>query len=210
MSDQFIISLDQGTTSSRAVLFDHQANIVDVVQKEFQQHYPKPGWVEHDADEIWQTQFGVLQSLAANNQLRPSDIAALGITNQRETTVVWNKKTGKPIHHAIVWQDRRTASRCDELKAANKAQLIQAKTGLVIDAYFSATKIEWLLDNVEGARALADNGDLLFGTIDTWLIWNLTSGEVHATDASNASRTCLLYTSPSPRDRTRSRMPSSA
>ena len=192
MSDQFIISLDQGTTSSRAVLFDHQANIVDVVQKEFQQHYPKPGWVEHDADEIWQTQFGVLQSLAANNQLRPSDIAALGITNQRETTVVWNKKTGKPIHHAIVWQDRRTASRCDELKAANKAQLIQAKTGLVIDAYFSATKIEWLLDNVEGARALADNGDLLFGTIDTWLIWNLTSGEVHATDASNASRTMLF------------------
>ena len=192
MSDQFIISLDQGTTSSRAVLFDHQANIVDVVQKEFQQHYPKPGWVEHDADEIWQTQFGVLQSLAANNQLRPSDIAALGITNQRETTVVWNKKTGKPIHHAIVWQDRRTASRCDELKAANKAQLIQAKTGLVIDAYFSATKIEWLLDNVEGARALADNGDLLFGTIDTWLIWNLTSGEEHATDASNASRTMLF------------------
>ena len=192
MSDQYIISLDQGTTSSRAVLFDHQANIVDVVQKEFKQHYPKPGWVEHDANEIWQTQFGVLQSLAANNQLRPSDIAAIGITNQRETTVVWNKKTGKPIHHAIVWQDRRTASRCDELKAAKKAQLIQAKTGLVIDAYFSATKIEWLLDNVEGARALADNGDLLFGTIDTWLIWNLTAGEEHATDASNASRTMLF------------------
>lgn len=192
MSDQFIISLDQGTTSSRAVLFDHKANIVDVVQEEFEQHFPKPAWVEHDAEEIWQSQFGVLQKLVVKHLLRPADIAAMGITNQRETTVVWNKKTGKPIYNAIVWQDRRTARRCDELKAANKEQIIQQKTGLVIDAYFSATKVEWLLSNVDGARDLADKGELLFGTIDTWLIWNLTDGAVHATDASNASRTMLF------------------
>jgi len=192
MSEQYIISLDQGTTSSRAVLFDHDGLIADVVQEEFQQHYPKPGWVEHDASEIWQSQFGVLQKLAANNHLRPADIAAIGITNQRETTVVWNKKTSKPIHHAIVWQDRRTAKRCDQLKADNKAALIQEKTGLVLDAYFSATKLEWILDNVDGARELAEQGELLFGTIDTWVIWNLTDGAVHATDASNASRTMLF------------------
>ena len=192
MSDQFIISLDQGTTSSRAVLFDHSTAIVDVVQEEFQQHYPKPGWVEHDANEIWQSQFGVLQKLVVNHHLTPNDIAAIGITNQRETTVVWNKKTAKPIHNAIVWQDRRTAAKCDEFKASGWSEKIQNKTGLVIDAYFSATKLAWILDNVDGARELADNGDLLFGTIDTWLIWNLTEGQVHATDASNASRTMLF------------------
>ena len=192
MSDQFIISLDQGTTSSRAVLFDHSTAIVDVVQEEFAQHYPTPGWVEHDPEEIWQSQFGVLQRLVANNQLRPADIAAIGITNQRETTVVWNRKTGKPIYNAIVWQDRRTAAKCDELKAAGWAKKVQSKTGLVIDAYFSATKLAWILDNVEGARAQANAGELLFGTIDTWLIWNLTEGQVHATDASNASRTMMF------------------
>ena len=192
MSDQYIISLDQGTTSSRAVLFDHSAVIVDVVQEEFQQHYPKPGWVEHDANEIWRSQFGVLQRLAVNNHLRPADIAAIGITNQRETTVVWNRKTGEPIYNAIVWQDRRTAKKCDELKADGWADKIQSKTGLVIDAYFSATKLAWILDNIDRAREQANAGNLLFGTIDTWLIWNLTEGQVHATDASNASRTMLF------------------
>ncbi|MCL4146038.1 UNVERIFIED_CONTAM: hypothetical protein GTU68_028444 [Idotea baltica] len=192
MSDQFIISLDQGTTSSRAVLFDHSTAIIDVVQEEFQQYYPKPGWVEHDANEIWQSQFGVLQRLVGQHHLRPADIAAIGITNQRETTVVWNAKTGKPVHNAIVWQDRRTAAKCEELKAAGWADKIQSKTGLVIDAYFSATKIAWILDNVDGALEQALTGDLLFGTIDTWLVWNLTEGQVHATDASNASRTMLF------------------
>lgn len=192
MSDQFVIALDQGTTSSRAVLFNHEAEIVDVSQQEFTQHFPKPGWVEHDANEIWESQFGVLQALVANNQLSPDDIAAIGITNQRETTVVWNKETGEPIHNAIVWQDRRTAARCDEIKAAGWKDKIQDKTGLVIDAYFSASKLEWLLDNVEGARALAESGKLLFGTIDSWIIWKLTEGAVHATDPSNAARTMLL------------------
>jgi len=192
MTKQYIISLDQGTTSSRAVLFDHSTSIVDVVQEEFQQYFPKPGWVEHDANEIWQSQFGVLQQLVANHHLVPENIAAIGITNQRETTVVWNRKTGQPLHHAIVWQDRRTAAKCDELKVAGWQERIKEKTGLVIDAYFSASKIQWLLDNIEGARLLAESGDLLFGTIDTWLIWNLTEGAVHATDASNASRTMLF------------------
>jgi len=192
VTEKMIIALDQGTTSSRAVLFDHDADIVDVSQQEFAQHFPKPGWVEHDANEIWDSQFGVLQKLAGNNQLRPEHIAAIGITNQRETTVVWNKNTGEPIHNAIVWQDRRTASKCDEISAAGWKDKIQQKTGLVIDAYFSASKVQWLLDNVEGAREQADAGDLLFGTIDTWLIWKLTEGAVHATDPSNAARTMLL------------------
>ena len=187
-----IIALDQGTTSSRAVLFDHQADIVDVVQEEFTQHFPKPGWVEHDANEIWESQFGVLQRLVANHHLTPNDIAAIGITNQRETTVVWNKNTGDAIHNAIVWQDRRTAARCDELEDQGWAEKIQQRTGLVIDAYFSASKIEWLLNNVEGAQQQAEAGELLFGTVDTWLIWKLTDGAVHATDASNAARTMLL------------------
>ena len=192
MTQQMIIALDQGTTSSRAVLFNHDADIVDVSQQEFTQHFPKPGWVEHDANEIWRSQFMVLQKLAANNQLTPSDIAAIGITNQRETTVVWNKKTGEPVYNAIVWQDRRTAAQCDALTAQGWKDKIQAKTGLVIDAYFSATKIQWILDNVEGARESAEAGDLLFGTIDTWVIWNLTEGKVHATDHSNAARTLLF------------------
>lgn len=192
MSEQLIIALDQGTSSSRALLFNHSAELLDVVQQEFTQHYPKPGWVEHDANEIWRTQFSALQQLAVNNHLRPSDIAAIGITNQRETTVVWNAKTGEPIYNAIVWQDRRTAERCDEVTKAGWKDKIQQKTGLVIDAYFSASKIEWILDNVPGARAKADAGELLCGTVDTWLIWNLTQGKVHATDTSNAARTMLL------------------
>jgi glycerol kinase len=192
VSEQFIIALDQGTTSSRAVLFDHQADIVDLSQQEFSQHFPKSGWVEHDPMEIWDSQFMVLQKLVAKNHLRPSDIAAIGITNQRETTVVWNKKTGQPVYNAIVWQDRRTAARCDEISAAGWKDKIQQKTGLVIDSYFSASKIQWILDNVDGARAQADAGELLFGTIDTWIIWNLTEGAVHATDHSNAARTMLL------------------
>lgn len=190
--DQFVIALDQGTSSSRAVLFDHSRSIVDVVQQEFEQHYPKPGWVEHDANEIWTSQFRVLQQLVANNQLRPQHIAALGITNQRETTVVWNKKTGEPIYNAIVWQDRRTASICDALSKQGWGKTIEQKTGLRLDAYFSATKVQWILDNVEGAREQAEAGQLLFGTIDTWLIWNLSEGQSHATDASNASRTMLF------------------
>ena len=187
-----IIALDQGTTSSRAVLFNFEADIVDVSQQEFTQHFPKPGWVEHDANEIWDSQFGVLQRLVANNQLRPTDIAAIGITNQRETTVVWNKATGEPVYNAIVWQDRRTAAKCDEITAAGWKDKIQQKTGLVIDAYFSATKVQWILDNVDGARQQAEAGELLFGTIDTWVIWKLTEGAVHATDRSNAARTMLL------------------
>lgn len=192
MTQKMIIALDQGTTSSRAVLFNHEADIVDVSQQEFTQHFPKPGWVEHDANEIWGSQFSVLQKLVANNQLTPDQIAAIGITNQRETTVVWNKHTGEPIYNAIVWQDRRTAAKCDEISAAGWKDKIQQKTGLVIDAYFSASKVQWVLDNVEGARAQADAGDLLFGTVDSWVIWKLTEGAVHATDPSNAARTMLL------------------
>jgi len=187
-----IIALDQGTTSSRAVLFNFDADIVDVSQQEFTQHFPKPGWVEHDAKEIWDSQFGVLQRLVANNQLRPNDIAAIGITNQRETTVVWNKTTGEAVYNAIVWQDRRTAAKCDEITAAGWKDKIQQKTGLVIDAYFSASKVQWILDNVAGAREQAEAGNLLFGTVDTWLIWKLTDGAVHATEPSNAARTMLL------------------
>jgi glycerol kinase len=192
LNDKMIIALDQGTTSSRAVLFNYAADIVDVVQEEFTQYFPKPGWVEHDANEIWDSQFGVLQRLVAAHHLRPHDIAAIGITNQRETTVVWNKHTGEPVYNAIVWQDRRTAGRCDEIKAAGWTDKIQQKTGLVIDAYFSASKVQWILDNVAGARESAQAGDLLFGTVDTWIIWKLTEGAVHATDPSNAARTMLL------------------
>lgn len=190
--NQYIISLDQGTSSSRAVLFNDKAQIVDIAQKEFVQHFPKPGWVEHDPTEIWACQLGVMQQLVVDNQIKAEEIAAIGITNQRETTVVWNKRTGKPIYNAIVWQDKRTSDMCDELKADDWQPIIQAKTGLIIDSYFSATKVKWILENVEGARTLANEGDLLFGTIDTWLIWNLTNGGVHATDCSNASRTMLF------------------
>lgn len=189
---KYILSFDQGTTSSRAILFDHQGQIHGIAQKEFTQHFPQPGWVEHDAMEIWSTQIGVASEAISKQNLALTDIAAIGITNQRETTVVWNKKTGLPIYNAIVWQDRRTAAFCDTLKAAGNAGLIQAKTGLVIDAYFSGSKIKWILDHVAGARDLAAKGELCFGTIDTWLVWKLTNGNVHVTDATNASRTMLF------------------
>ncbi len=189
---KYILSFDQGTTSSRAILFDHQGQIHATAQKEFKQIFPKPGWVEHDPLEIWSTQMGVATEAISLKGLNSNDIAAIGITNQRETTVVWNKNTGQPVYNAIVWQDRRTADFCDALKKQGKAELIQEKTGLVIDAYFSGSKIKWILDNVEGARALANKGELLFGTIDTWLVWKLTNGKVHVTDVTNASRTMLF------------------
>ncbi len=192
MTQKYILALDQGTTSSRAILFDQKSNIVAVEQKEFTQIYPQAGWVEHQPMEIWNTQLRVAQAVLKNNDISPSQIAGIGITNQRETTIVWDKSTGEPIHNAIVWQDRRTAPICDALKAKDLESYVKEYTGLVIDAYFSGTKIKWLLDNVAGAREKADNGDLLFGTVDTWLIWKLTNGAVHATDYSNASRT-LLY-----------------
>lgn len=189
---QYILALDQGTTSSRSMLFDKHGNIVSVAQKEFKQIFPQPGWVEHDAEEIWSTQYGTLAEAVAKANINMRQVLGIGITNQRETTVVWERKTGKPVYNAIVWQDRRTASYCDELKLAGHAAMIQQKTGLVIDAYFSATKLKWILDNVAGARKQAVNGELAFGTIDTWLTWKLSGGEVHVTDVSNASRTMLL------------------
>ncbi len=189
---QYILSFDQGTTSSRAIVFDHAGTICAVAQKEFKQIFPQPGWVEHDANEIWSTQLGVAAEAVTKAGLTIQQIAAIGITNQRETTVVWDKQTGMPIFNAIVWQDRRTATYCDELKAAGHAQMIQSKTGLIIDAYFSATKLKWILDHVDGARAKAAKGELCFGTIDSWLVWKLTNGQVHVTDVSNASRTMLF------------------
>ncbi|MDK2803001.1 MAG: glycerol kinase [Peptostreptococcaceae bacterium] len=189
---KYILAFDQGTTSSRAIVFDKDGMIVGTSQKEFTQFYPKAGWVEHDAMEIWGTQSGVAREVLEKTGVRPEEVAAIGITNQRETTVVWDKNTGKPIYNAIVWQCRRTAAICDELKAKGLEASIKEKTGLVVDAYFSGTKVKWILDNVEGAREKAENGELLFGNIDTWLIWNLTRGKVHVTDYSNASRT-LLY-----------------
>lgn len=188
----FILALDQGTTSSRAILFSRTGQIHAVAQKEFQQIFPKPGWVEHDPREIWSSQLEVARDVLAKAKLTSKDVAAIGITNQRETTVIWDRKTGEPIHHAIVWQDRRTADFCEGLKKTGKAELIKNKAGLVIDAYFSGSKIRWLLDNVAGAREKAKRGELAFGTIDTWLIWNLTKGALHITDPSNASRTMLF------------------
>src|SRR6476646_4767964 len=189
---RYILALDQGTTSSRSMVFDKQGNIISVAQKEFRQIFPQPGWVEHDADEIWSTQIGTMAGAVARAGINMKQIAGIGITNQRETTVVWERSTGKPICNAIVWQDRRTAAFCDELKAANLGGLIKEKTGLVIDAYFSARKLKWILDHVRDARQKAENGELAFGTIDSWLVSKLTNGEVHATDVSNASRTMLL------------------
>jgi glycerol kinase len=186
---KYILSLDAGTTSSRAILFNHDSEIVSVAQKEFTQIYPKAGWVEHDAMEIWATQSGVVTEAMSKIGATAEDIAAIGITNQRETTVVWDRKTGEPIYNAIVWQCRRTASFCDELKARGLEDYVRENTGLVIDAYFSGTKINWILNNVPGARERAEKGELAFGTIDTWLIWKLTDGKVHVTDYSNASRT---------------------
>lgn len=189
---QYIISLDQGTTSSRAIIFDENQNIVSIAQKEFNQIYPQPGWVEHNPMEIYSTQYSVMSEVLAHSGLSARDIAAIGITNQRETTIVWNKETGRPVYNAIVWQCRRTAPICEELKAKGYSEMIKAKTGLLIDAYFSGTKIKWILDNVEGARELAKQGKLLFGTVDSWLIWKLTDGRVHVTDYTNASRTMLF------------------
>jgi glycerol kinase len=192
MPSQYILSLDQGTTSSRSIVFDHSGNIISVAQKEFRQIFPEPGWVEHDANEIWSTQSGTMAEAVARAHSNMKEMAAIGITNQRETTVVWERATGQPIYNAIVWQDRRTASYCDTLKADGYAVAIQEKTGLIIDAYFSATKLKWILDNVPGARTKAAKGELAFGTIDTWLVWKLTNGKVHVTDVSNASRTMLF------------------
>jgi glycerol kinase len=186
-----ILALDQGTTSSRAILFDQEGQILSTAQKEFTQIFPSPGWVEHDPMEIWSTQIGVASEVISKHGIDKFDIAAIGITNQRETTVVWNKHTGMPIYNAIVWQDRRTADFCDQLKQAGKQAFIQEKTGLIIDAYFSASKIKWILDHVEGARAKAEKGELCFGTIDSWLVWKFTNGAQHITDATNASRTML-------------------
>src|SRR5438093_775593 len=187
-----ILALDQGTTSSRAMVFDHSGSVVALAQKEFRQIFPRPGWVEHDATEIWATQRHTATEALGKAGLTAADIAAIGITNQRETTVVWDRKTGQPLHHAIVWQDRRTAGACDRLRQAGKAAMIRRKTGLVVDAYFSGTKLQWILNHVPGAKARARAGELAFGTIDSWLVWNLTSGRVHATDVSNASRTMLF------------------
>ena len=189
---KYVLSLDQGTTSSRAILFSREGDIKQISQKEFTQIYPQPGWVEHNANEIFDTQAWVMRECLEHAKVDASDVVAVGITNQRETTVVWDKATGAPIHNAIVWQDRRTAGFCDELKARGLADTFRKKTGLVLDAYFSGTKVRWILENVPGARAKAENGDLLFGTIDTWLIWNLTKGAVHVTDESNASRTLMF------------------
>jgi glycerol kinase len=189
---KYILALDQGTTSSRAIIFDHNGKVISVAQQEFTQIYPKPGWVEHDPEEILTSQINVAKQAIEKANINPKDIAAIGITNQRETTVVWEKDTGKPVYNAIVWQCRRTAPICDELKREGLENIIKEKTGLVIDAYFSGTKIKWILDNVPGVREKAEKGKVLFGNIDTWLIWNLTKGKVHVTDYSNASRTMIF------------------
>ncbi len=188
----FILSLDQGTTSSRALLFDHDGTVRSVAQREFQQIFPQPGWVEHDPEEIAASQIAVALEALAKAKAQPKDVAAIGITNQRETTLVWDRVTGKAICNAIVWQDRRTSAFCEDLKSQGHEKLIQQRTGLLIDAYFSASKISWILDHVPNARALAESGRLAFGTVDTWLVWKLTGGKFHITDASNASRTMLF------------------
>ncbi len=192
MHKQFILALDQGTTSSRAVLFDHAGTIVSSAQKEFRQIYPQPGWVEHDPQEIWSTQAGVATEAVTKMGLNGTALAAIGITNQRETTIVWERATGRPVYNAIVWQDRRTADYCDELKQRGVEKMVRAKTGLPVDAYFSASKIRWILNNVPGARARAERGELAFGTVDSWLIWNFSQHDLHVTDVTNASRTQLF------------------
>ncbi|WP_409035052.1 glycerol kinase GlpK [Mucilaginibacter sp. X4EP1] len=191
MEDGYILALDQGTTSSRAIVFDHKGQIRSVAQKEFTQIFPQPGWVEHDPDEIWSTQAGVAAEATVKMGINGKNIRAIGITNQRETTIVWNRETGQPVYNAIVWQDRRTAAFCDQLKKDGLSELIRSKTGLVIDAYFSASKINWILNNIEGAKELAKQGKLAFGTVDSWLVWKFTRGNVHVTDVTNASRTML-------------------
>lgn len=189
---QYVMALDAGTTSNRAIIFDNESHIVSVSQKEFTQYFPKPGWVEHDANEIYHTMLEVMREALAQSNLTANEISAIGITNQRETAVVWDKKTGDPVYNAIVWQSRQTAEICEDLKARGLVDEFREKTGLVIDAYFSGTKVKWILDNVEGAREKAEKGDLLFGTIDCWLVWKLTGGKVHITDYSNASRTLMF------------------
>ncbi|WP_377866601.1 glycerol kinase GlpK [Bacillus sp. R86525] len=189
---KYILSLDQGTTSSRAILFNKEGKIVHSAQKEFTQHFPKPGWVEHNAQEIWGSILAVIATCLSEADVKPEQIAGIGITNQRETAVVWDKATGKPIYNAIVWQSRQTVEICDELKEKGYSEMVREKTGLLIDAYFSGTKVKWILDNVEGAREKAENGELLFGTIDTWLVWKLSGGKAHVTDYSNASRTLMF------------------
>ncbi|QDT10272.1 glycerol kinase GlpK [Planctomycetes bacterium K23_9] len=188
---KFVLALDQGTTSSRAILFDSRGQVAGIVQREFPQHFPQAGWVEHDPEDIWKTQLAVAKSVLRKSKASAKDVVAIGITNQRETTVVWDRATGKPIHNAIVWQDRRTANICEELRRQKLDRTIQKKTGLILDAYFSGTKIKWILDNVKGARRKAEAGELAFGTIDSFLLWRLTDGRVHMTDATNASRTML-------------------
>ncbi|MGI9544759.1 MAG: glycerol kinase GlpK [Cyclobacteriaceae bacterium] len=190
--DKFIIALDQGTTSSRAVLFDHHGAIVGITQQEFTQHFPQPGWVEHDANEIWESQKSVLDQLISNHSLSPEMVAAIGITNQRETAIVWDRNSGEPIFNAIVWQDKRTAPICEDLKNQGLEDYIRHNTGLVVDSYFSGTKVKWILDQVDGAREKAEKGDLAFGTVDSWLVWKMTNGAQHVTDYTNASRT-LMY-----------------
>jgi glycerol kinase len=188
----YILTLDQGTTSSRALVIDHDGKVIAVAQREFTQIFPQPGWVEHDPREIWSSQIGVAADAISGAGIKANEIAAIGITNQRETAIVWDRKTGEPIHNAIVWQDRRTAPMCDKMRADGLESVVQEKTGLVIDAYFSGTKVAWMLQNVHGAREKAERGELAFGTVDTWLIWNLTGGKVHVSDETNASRTMLL------------------
>lgn len=190
--NKYVLALDQGTSSSRAIVFDHEGKACSVSQKEFTQHFPKPGWVEHDPMEIWASEYAVMTEAVATLGLGGNDLAAIGITNQRETTIVWDAATGKPVYNAIVWQDRRTSDFCDSLKADGLTDFIRSKTGLLIDAYFSGTKIRWILDNVPGAREKAERGELRFGTVDSWLVWNLTGGTVHITDVTNASRTMLF------------------
>lgn len=192
MATQYILALDQGTTSSRAIVFDKKGRMISTAQKEFKQHYPKAGWVEHDGNEIWSTQAGVAAEAITSAGLNGTNIAAIGITNQRETTLIWDRKTGKPVYNAIVWQDRRTSDYCDELKEQGLAEKFRSKTGLILDSYFSGTKIRWILENVDGVRERAENGELAFGTMDTWLIWNFTQGEKHITDVTNASRTMIF------------------
>lgn len=191
MSTQYILAMDQGTTSSRAIIFDQQYAIVEQAQQEFAQHFPDSGWVEHSPADIWQTSLDTARQALANSGISADQIAALGITNQRETTLLWDRQTGEPVYNAIVWQDRRTADYCSKLKDQGHEASITSKTGLLLDPYFSATKIAWILDNVEGARVRAEAGELAFGTMDSWLLWNLTQGRSHATDATNASRTMI-------------------
>ena len=188
----YVLAIDQGTTSSRAIVFNHDSATVGEAQREFTQHYPRPGWVEHDANEIWDVTLGVMREALEDAGVSPGDIAAIGITNQRETVALWDRETGEPVHNAIVWQDRRGAQICTELSEAGNDEMVANKTGLVIDAYFSGSKVKWLLDNVDGLKERAQNGEIAFGTMDTWLIWKLTNGKAHVTDYTNASRT-LMY-----------------